>query len=118
MRFQYHSSRRCPRRRARHLPGLRCKLRDNQIFKWIWAKAGPKRWRGLGAVSSGITVLYDTIRLEEKALSEAAKKKSIELDMVDCKNLVLELGQKTQFKTVLQRCVSYYRNLHATAALE
>lgn len=69
-------------------------------------------------MSPGITVLYDTIRLEEKALSEAAKKKDINIDMVDCKNLVLELNQKTQFKTVLQRCVSYYRNLHATAALE
>lgn len=65
-----------------------------------------------------ITVLYDTIRLEEKALVEAAQKKSIKLEMVDCKNLVLDLEKKSQFGTVLQRCVSYYRNLHSTAALE
>jgi [lysine-biosynthesis-protein LysW]--L-2-aminoadipate ligase len=69
-------------------------------------------------VSSPITVLYDTIRLEEKALSEAAKKKGIQIEMVDCKNLVLDLDKKSQFRTVLQRCVSYYRNLHSTAALE
>jgi [lysine-biosynthesis-protein LysW]--L-2-aminoadipate ligase len=69
-------------------------------------------------VSTPITVLYDTIRLEEKALSEAAKKKDIQIEMVDCKNLVLELDKKSQFHTVLQRCVSYYRNLHSTAALE
>lgn len=65
-----------------------------------------------------ITVLYDTIRLEEKALVEAAQKKSIKIEMVDCKNLVLDLEKKSQFDTVLQRCVSYYRNLHSTAALE
>lgn len=69
-------------------------------------------------MSPQVTVLYDTIRLEEKALTESAKKKGIEIEMVDCKNLVIDLDKKTQFGTVLQRCVSYYRNLHATAALE
>ncbi len=69
-------------------------------------------------MSSKITVLYDTIRPEEKALTEAAAKKGIDLQMVDCKNLILDVDKKTEYSTVLQRCVSYYRNLHSTAALE
>ncbi|MGI0004076.1 MAG: lysine biosynthesis protein LysX [Candidatus Nitrosotenuis sp.] len=69
-------------------------------------------------MSSQITVLYDTIRPEEKALTEAATKKGIDLQMVDCKNLILDIDKKSNYSTVLQRCVSYYRNLHSTAALE
>lgn len=69
-------------------------------------------------MSPPISVLYDTIRPEEKALVESAKKKGIEIEMVDCKNLVIDLDKKTEFGTILQRCVSYYRNLHSTAALE
>lgn len=65
-----------------------------------------------------ITVLYDTIRLEEKALVEAAAKSGIKIEMVDCKNLILDIDKKTEYRTVLQRCVSYYRNMHSTAALE
>jgi [lysine-biosynthesis-protein LysW]--L-2-aminoadipate ligase len=38
--------------------------------------------------------------------------------MIDCKNLILDIDKKSNFHTVLQRCVSYYRNLHSTAALE
>jgi [lysine-biosynthesis-protein LysW]--L-2-aminoadipate ligase len=69
-------------------------------------------------VTHPITILYDTIRLEEKALVEAADKKAIKIEMVDCKNLVLDVDKKADYHTVLQRCVSYYRNLHSTAALE
>jgi len=70
-------------------------------------------------VTSKISVLYDTIRWEEKALSEAGKKRNVNLEMVDCKQLSLDLDKNTkQYGTVLQRCVSYYRNLHSTAALE
>ncbi|TLX70021.1 MAG: lysine biosynthesis protein LysX [Thaumarchaeota archaeon] len=70
-------------------------------------------------MSSGLSILYDTIRWEEKALFDAGKKKSIDIKMVDCKNLFLNLDKsKDSFETVLQRCVSYYRSLHSTAALE
>ncbi|MCH8859832.1 MAG: lysine biosynthesis protein LysX [Thaumarchaeota archaeon] len=66
-----------------------------------------------------ITVLYDTIRWEEKALLEAGKKKSVNLQMLDCKKLSLDLDNEVKnYGTVLQRCVSYYRNLHSTAGLE
>lgn len=69
-------------------------------------------------MSPPISVLYDAIRLEEKYLAEAARKKGIEIEMVDCKNLTIDLDKKTEMGTVLQRCVSYYRNMHSTAALE
>ncbi|ABK76769.1 glutathione synthase/ribosomal protein S6 modification enzyme (glutaminyl transferase) [Cenarchaeum symbiosum A] len=67
-----------------------------------------------------LTVLYDTIRWEEKALLEAGKKKGADVRMVDCKKLALDLDgdSGTEYGTVLQRCVSYYRNVHSTAALE
>jgi len=70
-------------------------------------------------VTSKITVLYDTIRLEEKLLIESAKKNGIDIEMVDCKKLFIDLNENTHnFQTVLQRCVSYYRNIHSTATLE
>ncbi len=70
-------------------------------------------------MSSSLSILYDTIRWEEKALFDTGKKKGINIKMVDCKNLFLNLDQtEDEFETVLQRCVSYYRSLHSTAALE
>ena len=66
-----------------------------------------------------VTILYDAIRWEEKALLEAAKKNSIHVQMVDCKQLALDLEKNPDdYGIVIQRCVSYYRNLHSTAALE
>lgn len=70
-------------------------------------------------MSPGLSILYDTIRWEEKALFDAAKEKGIDTKMVDCKNLSINLdNSKEDYGTVIQRCVSYYRSLHSTAALE
>lgn len=66
-----------------------------------------------------ITILYDTIRWEEKALLKATKKLDVAASMVNCKGLYLDLEENSDtFGVVLQRCVSYYRNVHSTAALE
>ena len=68
---------------------------------------------------TSITILYDTIRLEEKLLIESAKKNNITIEMVDCKKLFIDLDENLHnIQTVLQRCVSYYRNIHSTAVLE
>jgi [lysine-biosynthesis-protein LysW]--L-2-aminoadipate ligase len=70
---------------------------------------------------NSLTILYDNIRWEEKALYETAKKKGIEVDNVDCKNLALNLNDrnsKYRGQVVLQRCVSYFKNVHSTAGLE
>ena len=70
-------------------------------------------------MSSSLSILYDTIRWEERALFDAAKVKGIDAKMVDCKNLSVSLDKDNEdFGTVIQRCVSYYRSLHSTAALE
>lgn len=70
-------------------------------------------------MSSGLSILYDTIRWEEKALFDAAKKKGIDVAMVDCKSLSINLDKtEERYGTAIQRCVSYYRSLHSTAALE
>ncbi|MFQ5920679.1 MAG: lysine biosynthesis protein LysX [Nitrososphaerales archaeon] len=70
--------------------------------------------------SSKLTILYDNIRWEEKALHEAAKKKGLDLQMKNCADMFVDLsnGVGEVFGTVLQRCVSYFRSLHSTAALE
>ena len=70
-------------------------------------------------MTNKITVLYDTIRLEEKLLIKAAERHDVDIEMVDCKKLFIDLSKNTKgFETVLQRCVSYYRNIHSTATLE
>ena len=70
-------------------------------------------------MNPNVTILYDTIRWEEKALLEAGKKNNINIQMVNCKKLAIELEKKPEnYGVVVQRCVSYYRNLHSTAALE
>lgn len=67
-----------------------------------------------------LAILYDTIRWEEKAIYEAARKKDVAVENVDIKALRLRLGGQSEFKdrVVLQRSVSYFKSLHATAALE
>jgi [lysine-biosynthesis-protein LysW]--L-2-aminoadipate ligase len=71
--------------------------------------------------SNSLTILYDTIRWEEKALYEAARKKGIKVENLDCKNLALDLNDKSSKyhdMVILQRCVSYFKSVHSTAALE
>lgn len=71
--------------------------------------------------SNSLIILYDNIRWEEKALYEAAKKKGVDVENVDCKNLVVNLNdRKSRYRgqAVLQRSVSYFKNVHSTAALE
>ncbi|MDQ3884191.1 MAG: lysine biosynthesis protein LysX [Thermoproteota archaeon] len=66
-------------------------------------------------------ILYDIIRWEEKALYEAALKKGIKVENLDCKNMGIDLNDKNSKysgEVILQRSVSYFKNVHSTAALE
>jgi len=67
-------------------------------------------------------LLYDVIRWEEKAIAQAAEKKGVKFSLVDSRQMSLKVGkgQKSAIKekVVLQRCVSHYRNIYSTAALE
>ena len=70
---------------------------------------------------ASFTLLYDIVRWEEKAILEAARKKGVQANMVDCRELALDATAGTSPLTdhlVLERCVSHYRNIHATATLE
>jgi len=66
-------------------------------------------------------ILYDQPRWEEKSLIDAAKKKDIKLEVINCRENPIDLD-KDEFTycddIILQRCVSYYNNLHSTAAFE
>ena len=66
-------------------------------------------------------ILYDQLRWEEKSLIDAAKKKDIKLEVINCRENSIDLD-KDEFTycddIILQRCVSYYNNLHSTAAFE
>lgn len=68
-----------------------------------------------------VSILYDIIRWEEKALYDAGKKLGIEVEMIDVKEKEFDLAKNvsTEFGDIaLQRSVSYYRNIHTTAYLE
>jgi len=71
-----------------------------------------------------IGLVYDRIRWEEKALIEASRKRGLNLRLVDSKDTYIntledsgKVGEKFG-QVVIQRCVSYFRGLHLTAALE
>jgi [lysine-biosynthesis-protein LysW]--L-2-aminoadipate ligase len=70
--------------------------------------------------TTSLILLYDNIRWEEKAIYEAARKKGIEIKNIDCKDLILDLNNSSEYldQTILQRSVSYFKSLHSTAALE
>ena len=66
-------------------------------------------------------ILYDQLRWEEKSLIEAAKKKDIDIEVINCRENSIDLDEdKSNYRDdiILQRCVSYYYNLHSTAAFE
>lgn len=69
-------------------------------------------------------MVYDLVRLEEKSIIQAAKKRNdVELKAFDSKDLHFDLSElttpvETFGRVVLQRCASYFRNLHLTAILE
>ena len=74
-------------------------------------------------VTSSLSILYDNIRWEEKALYEAAKKRDIKVNNINCKDLSIDLNNERESspylnKVIIQRCVSYFKSVHATAALE
>lgn len=74
-------------------------------------------------MSPSLSLLYDRIRTEEKELINAAEKRGIGLKAVDAKELHLTLTEPSKERELfgdvaLERCVSYFRGLHITAALE
>lgn len=68
-----------------------------------------------------ISMIYDTVRWEEKSIFRAANRKGIELKMLNVKDIDMDFDKPLPDyygNITLQRCTSYYRGLHSTAFLE
>ncbi|MDG6954311.1 MAG: lysine biosynthesis protein LysX [Nitrososphaerota archaeon] len=67
-----------------------------------------------------LTITFDRLRWEEKALSDAAESAGLNPSLVDVKGLVFEIPKKRpEFgDVVLQRCISHYRSSLLTRTLE
>lgn len=71
-----------------------------------------------------IGLVYDRVRWEEKALIQASRRAGLNIRLVDSKETYINtLGDPREIKEkigqlVIQRCISYFRGLHLTAALE
>lgn len=67
-----------------------------------------------------VTITFDRLRWEEKALTDAAEAAGLEASLVDVKGLVFEIPKKPpEFgDVVLQRCISHYRSSLLTQTLE
>jgi [lysine-biosynthesis-protein LysW]---L-2-aminoadipate ligase len=67
-----------------------------------------------------VTITFDRLRWEEKALSDAAESAGLDASLLDVKGLIFELPKKPpEFgDVVLQRCISHYRSSLLTQTLE
>jgi len=70
-----------------------------------------------------IGLIYDQVRWEEKAIIETIKSRGLPVKLIDAKRTFFDLTckpEKLEFfgDVILQRCVSYFRNLNTTAILE
>jgi len=69
-----------------------------------------------------LSILFDRLRWEEKALKREAEKLGREAQLVDAKGLVLGVSELEKPQSLgdlaLQRCISHYRGLYLTRVLE
>jgi len=78
----------------------------------------------LGRMMSKISLIYDRIRWEEKALIDSSRNMGLDLRLIDLKDTYVDvLSDRNKIKEIfgelsLQRCISYFRGLHVTALLE
>ena len=67
-----------------------------------------------------VSIAFDRLRWEEKALKDAADSAGLKADLVDVKGLVFEVPRRPGelADVVLQRCISHYRSLLVSQAME
>jgi [lysine-biosynthesis-protein LysW]--L-2-aminoadipate ligase len=69
-----------------------------------------------------VSVIYDKVRFEEKALYQKAKKKGINAQIIDGKTITINTQSKrTSLQlgdVVIQRSISHFRGLYLTSCLE
>ncbi len=66
------------------------------------------------------SITFDRLRWEEKALKDAASSAGLDASLVDVKGMVFQVpGKRPELgDVVLQRCISHYRSLMVTRAIE
>jgi [lysine-biosynthesis-protein LysW]---L-2-aminoadipate ligase len=69
-----------------------------------------------------VCVIYDKVRFEEKALYQKAKKKGINVQIIDGKTITINTESKRTSvhlgDVVIQRSISHFRGLYLTSCLE
>jgi [lysine-biosynthesis-protein LysW]---L-2-aminoadipate ligase len=69
-----------------------------------------------------IGLVYDQLRPDERLIIEAAKRDHVSLSLFDTNQMSFEVtgpgNGVDEADVLLQRCMSYFRSVHATAALE
>ena len=67
-----------------------------------------------------VSITFDRLRWEEKALSDAAQAAGLQASLVDVKRLVFEVPKKHPElgDVILNRCISHYRSLLLSQTLE
>ena len=69
-----------------------------------------------------IGLVYDQLRPDERLIIDAAKRNNVDLTLFDTNQMAFEIANKHDglgnTDVLLQRCISYFRSVHATAALE
>jgi len=63
-------------------------------------------------------MLFSRIRIEEKLIVEAARKRGIKMTMVDSRDVVFDLDSRFEFDVLLERDVSHSRALYALNLFE
>ena len=67
-------------------------------------------------------LLYDQLRPDERLIIDAAKRDGVDLTLYDTSELALDVTDVSDpgglADAFLQRCISYFRSIHVTAALE
>ena len=66
-----------------------------------------------------IGILCSRIRVEEKLLFEALERRGLPYDLLDDRELVLDMGQRAfDYDVILERCINHSRALYALRILE
>jgi [lysine-biosynthesis-protein LysW]--L-2-aminoadipate ligase len=68
-----------------------------------------------------LSIIYDKLRFEEKALYDDAVKKGVNTRLLDAKSVSIstEFNDNPYFGDIfLQRCISHFRGLYITSCLE
>ncbi len=67
-----------------------------------------------------IGILYSRVRVEEKLLFEAMKKRGLPYELIDDRELILDMHHNgmTEYDVVLERCINHSRALYALRVLD